>query len=115
MALIASQNDADDGDRSTHFLFKHRVFSLKGACFATTDDGTRQAFHVDLGTLIASLPIQAIRDEFQIAIHYEDELPLAIVEKSRLFVKETRPGDSIPREILDGTASWSVEGRHRIR
>jgi len=28
------------------------------------------------------------------------------------FVKTIRPGDSIPREILDGTASWSVEDRH---
>ena len=40
---------------------------------------------------------------------------LAIVEKSLRFVKEIRPGDSIPRELLDGTASWSVEERHRIR
>lgn len=40
---------------------------------------------------------------------------LAIVEKSLRFVKEIRPGDSIPRELLDGTASWSVEERHRVR
>jgi hypothetical protein len=40
---------------------------------------------------------------------------LAIVEKSLRFVKDIRPGDSIPRELLDGTASWSVEERHRLR
>ena len=28
------------------------------------------------------------------------------------FVKEIRPKDSIPSELLDGTASWSYEERH---
>ncbi len=28
-------------------------------------------------------------------------------------MQEIRPNDSIPKELLDGSASWSVEGRHR--
>ena len=115
MAQTGSQPDADDVDRSTHFLFTHRVFQLKGARFALTDDGTRPAFHVDLGTLIASLPLGTVRGEFNIDIDSPDGILLAIVEKSLRFVKEIRPGDSIPRELLDGTASWSVEERHRLR
>ncbi|CAK0773131.1 hypothetical protein WCLP8_4980003 [uncultured Gammaproteobacteria bacterium] len=38
---------------------------------------------------------------------------LRIVESSLKFVKVIRPGESIPRELLDGSASWSVEDRHR--
>ncbi len=37
-----------------------------------------------------------------------------MIERSLRYVKEIRPNDSIPREILDGTASWSVEDRHRL-
>ena len=25
------------------------------------------------------------------------------------YVKDIRPGDTIPRELLDGTASWSID------
>ena len=40
---------------------------------------------------------------------------LDVVEKGLRFVHEIRPGDSIPSELLDGTASWRVEERHRRR
>jgi len=106
---------SDDAERSTHFLFEHKVFTLKGARFALTEDETIAAFHVDLGTLIASLPLGMLRSEFGIDSSSPDGRLLAVVEKSLRFVKEIRPGDSIPRELLDGTASWSVEERHRLR
>jgi hypothetical protein len=104
-----------DVDRSTHFLFEHKVFQLKGARFALTEDGSTSAFHVELGTLVASLPLGTVRREFEIDRDSPDGTLLAIVEKSLRFVKEIRPGDSIPRELLDGSASWSVEERHRLR
>jgi hypothetical protein len=80
-----------------------------------TDDGSRSAFHVELGALVASLPISTLRGEFSIERDSNDGMLLAIVEKSLRFVKDIRPGDSIPRELLDGSASWSVEDRHRMR
>lgn len=102
-------------DRSTHFLFEHKVFQLKGARFALTEDGSTAAFHVELGALVASLPLGTVRVEFNIDRDSPDGVLLTIVEKSLRFVKEIRPGDSIPRELLDGSASWSVEERHRLR
>ncbi|HVA14874.1 MAG TPA: hypothetical protein VNF99_16635 [Stellaceae bacterium] len=115
MTETASDVGSYEVDRSTHFLFEHRVFQLKGARFALTEDGTMAAFHVELGSLVASLPLSTVRGEFDIDIDSPDGALLAIVDKSLRFVKEIRPGDSIPRELLDGTASWAVEERHRVR
>jgi hypothetical protein len=106
---------SSEADRSTHFLFEHRIFTLKGARFALTEDGSTPAFHVELGALIASLPLGTLRGEFAIDRDSQDDVLLTIVEKSLRFVRDIRPGDSIPRELLDGTASWSVEERHRLR
>src|ERR1700749_4003670 len=115
MMQAASEIGSYEVDRSTHFLFEHKVFTLKGARFALTEDGSTPAFHVELGTLVASLPLGTLRSEFSIDRESPDGVLLAIVEKSLRFVKEIRPGDSIPRELLDGTASWAVEERHRLR
>jgi len=115
MTQTASEIASSEDDRSTHFLFEHKVFTLQGARFALTGDGSTPAFHVELGALIASLPLGTLRSEFGIDDDSPDAALLALVEKSLRFVKEIRPGDSIPRELLDGTASWSVEERHRLR
>jgi hypothetical protein len=115
MTQTASEIGSYEVDRSTHFLFEHKVFTLKGARFAPTEDGSTPAFHVELGALVASLPLGTLRSEFSIDRESNDGVLLAIVEKSLRFVKEIRPGDSIPRELLDGSASWAVEDRHRLR
>ncbi len=115
MTQTTSEIGSCEVDRSTHFLFVHKVFTLKGARFALTEDGSTPAFHVELGTLVASLPLGTLRSEFSIERDSNDGGLLAVVEKSLRFVKEIRPGDSIPRELLDGSASWAVEDRHRLR
>ena len=115
MTQTASEIGPYEADRSTHFLLEHKVFTLKGARFALTEDGSTPAFHVELGTLVASLPLGTLRSEFSIDHDSNDGALLAVVEKSLRFVKEIRPGDSIPRELLDGSASWAVEDRHRLR
>lgn len=115
MDQSASEVVSDEAGRSTHFVFEHKVFQLQGARFASTEDGAAPAFHVELGVVVASLPLATLRAEFNIELESPDGALLAIVEKGLRFVKEIRPGDSIPRELLDGTASWSVEERHRLR
>jgi hypothetical protein len=67
-----------------------------------------------LGDLRAALPLRTLRFEFKIAEDSPDGKLLEIVEKSLSFVKEICPNDEIPRELLDGSASWSVEERHRL-
>ena len=115
MIETASEIGLSRADRSTHFLFEHKVFTLPGARFGLTEDGTIPAFQFQLGALTVALPLDTLRGEFGIEPESPDGALLAIVEKSLRFVKDIRPGDSIPRELLDGTASWSVEDRHRLR
>jgi hypothetical protein len=62
---------------------------------------------------MAVIAIGALRQEFGVAEDSSDGRLLDIVAKSLKFVQEIRPNDSIPQEILDGTASWSVQDRHR--
>jgi hypothetical protein len=115
MMQTASEIASLRAERSTHFLFEHKVFTLQGARFASTEDGMTPALQFELGALTVALPLDTLRGEFGIEPESPDGALLAIVEKSLRFVKDIRPGDSIPRELLDGTASWSVEERHRLR
>jgi hypothetical protein len=105
---------AETLDRSTHFVFEHKVFNVQGSYFAFTADGVEPAFYVRMGEYRAALQLAALRHEFGIVPDSDDGKLLSIVEKSLRYVKEIRPGDSIPRELLDGTASWSVEEKHRV-
>ncbi len=101
------------GDRSTHFNFEHKVFGVKGARFGFPMDANEPAFFVTLGDLRAAIRLPALRGEFGIDPESPDGKLLAIIERSLRYVKEIRAGDSIPAEILDGSASWSVQERHR--
>jgi hypothetical protein len=100
--------------RSTHFRFEHKVFEVEGARFAHTCDTQEAALYVMLGDLQVALLLPTLRDEFGIKPDSNDSELLSLVERSLRYVKEIRPDDSIPREILDGTASWQVEDRHRM-
>jgi hypothetical protein len=100
--------------RSTHFRFEHKVFEVEGARFAHTSDTQEAALYVMLGDLQVALLLPTLRDEFGIKPDSNDSELLSLVERSLRYVKEIRPDDSIPREILDGTASWQVEDRHRM-
>ncbi len=98
---------------STHFTFQHRVFSVEGSYFSSDKGGKGPYFSAPLGEAKALLRIPALRQEFQIADESEDGRLLNIVEDALKFVRIIRVNDAIPNELLDGSASWSVEDRHR--
>lgn len=100
-------------DRSANFTFQHKVFSVEGAYFAMAAASGEPLLHVLVGDLKCALTLPSLRNEFRIARDSPDGQLLSLVEKGLRYVKEIRPGDSIPRELLDGTCSWSVEDRHR--
>src|SRR5258708_6070703 len=99
--------------RPTHFSFDHPVFSVKEACFDLSATNGQPCYNVPLGDVRASLSLDTVVASFGIAKGSTDEQLLGIVRNSLKFVKEIRPGDSIPSEILDGTASWKVEPHHK--
>jgi plasmid stabilization system protein ParE len=102
-------------DKSKTFTFDHAVFQVKGAYFGFGKDGDSVCLHVPLGDIMAALPMDAVKIQFQIPKDSEDAALLDIVEKSMKFVRRIEPGDSIPAEILDGSASWRVEPHHIAR
>jgi plasmid stabilization system protein ParE len=99
---------------ATHFEFEHRIFQLEKSYFTLAADTREAIFLVTLGDLTASIRLPALRREFNIEPESVDGQLLSIVEKGLRFVREIRHRDSIPRELLDGSASWSVSERHRL-
>lgn len=112
-AAVAVEAEPASGSSETHFVFASKVFAVPGAHFAIAPDG-RPALFVKLGELRAAISFASLKAEFGIAEDDGDGRLLTLVEQALGFVKQVRPGDSIPSELLDGTASWTVEERHHL-
>lgn len=96
--------------RSTHFDFHHAVFKMQGACFLLASNG-EPSMRMTFGEMEALVALNSLAAEFELEGTADGVLLEKVVAGLR-FVKLIHPGDSIPREILDGSASWSVEERH---
>lgn len=97
---------------NTLFTFEHKVFSVPGCYFALHPADKEPAFYVRMGAVEVSVPMERLAREFQIASDGPDERMLTTVRQALRLVKQVRPGDSIPSELIDGTASWTIDPRH---
>lgn len=100
--------------RDTHFDFQHKIFRLPGAFFCLDPTSKDPVLNINLGDLKAALPFNTIRESFEVGEDSHDAKLLDKVAKGLKFVKQIRPGEQIPGELLDGRASWSVDDRHRM-
>jgi hypothetical protein len=101
-------------DVSTHFAFQHRVFSAPGSYFTTDKSRDRAVFVTPMGESNALVQLPSLRKEFGISPGSDDGELLDVVEKALKYVDTIRINDSIPNELLDGSASWSVSDRHQL-
>ncbi|MFD1626862.1 hypothetical protein [Azospirillum griseum] len=108
-----SESESTEPMRDTHFDFRHKVFSLPGAFFSADPTTKDPVLNILLGDLKAALAFPTLLESFQIEQGSHDERLLEIVEQGLAYVKQIRPGEQIPGELLDGRASWSVDDRHR--
>ncbi|HVY12801.1 MAG TPA: hypothetical protein VHB73_04475 [Alphaproteobacteria bacterium] len=108
----ASAPVAKPTDPSTHFVFGHRIFQIENCRFALNGSDKLPCFCVPMGEQVAAIELRKLQQEFEIRVGSSDDTLLKQVEKGLRYVREIRPNDSIPREILDGSASWSVEEHH---
>lgn len=95
------------------FDFANKVFHVEDGAFqidATTDE---PVYTVDLGDVRATLTFATLRASFGIAKEDPDSKLLEDVTRALAFVRRVRNGDSLPSELLDGSASWKVDDRHR--
>lgn len=97
---------------TTRFDFQHKVFSVADAHFRLDRVRNQVEFRLSLGGMAASVPLASLCDTFGIAADSGDAKLLRMVEKGLKYVKEIRPGDSIPNEVLDGSASWKIDAQH---
>ncbi|MGG2362419.1 hypothetical protein ACE4Z5_26130, partial [Salmonella enterica] len=86
--------------------------SIEGARFTRSAASDEPSFVLPLGGIEVTVPVDKLCAEFDIAADSADGQLLHVVAKGLNYVKRIRPGDSIPRELLDGSASWSVDDRH---
>jgi len=110
MSADETQKNSPSQERSTHFAFEHAVFRAPNPRFLLANNG-EPSLVVELAELDALVPIKSLRMEFNLDDTPDGPMLDKVVAGLR-FVKTIRPGDSIPREILDGSASWSVHDRH---
>ncbi len=95
---------------STLFEFAHPVFRTPDARFLLGSD-RKPCLAITLGELNALLPLNSVVREFQLE-GTPDAALIETVIAGLQYVKVIRPGDSIPQELLDGTASWRVDESH---
>jgi hypothetical protein len=98
-------------DGITHFDFRHRVFRLPGA-FLSPDHQGRPLLNVNLGDISAAMPEDSIKREFEIGPEDHDFKLISLTARALRHVPVVTPGDALPNEIVDGTASWPIEERH---
>lgn len=112
-AVEESIPEPKKASQPTHFNFDHPVFKVKEAVFTLSPATGEPTYKVPLGEVRAALPIDLVVGSFGVGKDSQDAELLKIAKRGLKYVKEIRPGDSIPSELLDGTASWSVEPHHR--
>lgn len=95
------------------FDFEHKVFQLKPCTFSRAPGDSRIITTLILEGLVVRVPISAIKKHFSIDDGSKDDQLLAKVVRALQYVREVRPGDTIPTEVLDGRASWLVDPRFR--
>lgn len=106
------ENEPRKPDLARRFVFAHKVFATPGAVFKLDEQNGEPVLAIDLGDLKATLGLETLRRGFAIAPDSADGRLLEAVARGLRFVRRIRPGDAIPAELLDGSASWTVEPRH---
>lgn len=96
-----------DYTKSTHFLFDHKIFAIPDCCITSDPNTGDPGLSLPLGEVRAFLPLGPLMKMFK-DFTEDDTRLLNVAMRGLTHVKEIRPGDSIPAEILDGSASWSV-------
>ncbi|MDF2367312.1 hypothetical protein [Sneathiella sp.] len=100
-------------DPSVFFAFDHKIFTVEGAYFSLTHDTKEPCYFVNLGEIKGAIPTKSLCREFGIDDESSDSELLATIGRALKYVQEIRPNDSIPKELLDGSASWSIDDAHK--
>jgi hypothetical protein len=70
-------------------------------------------FAVDMGSGQGLIALKDLRRTFFIPPGSHDDLLIERAASGLRYLPDIKPGDAIPNELLDGTASWTVARRHK--
>ena len=101
------------GPRNTHFDFQAKVFQAPGALFELRGHPKAPMFAVDMGKGRGYVSLKDLRRTFFVEAGSHDDKLIDRAEAGLHYVPDIRPGDEIPNELLDGTASWTVARKHK--
>ncbi len=99
--------------RNTHFDFQGKVFQAPGASFVLMGKEKQPMFAVDMGAGQGYVSLKDLRRTFHVAEGSHDDKLIEQAAAGLRHVPDIRPGDEIPNEILNGTASWTVARKHK--
>ncbi len=99
--------------RAQTFEFTHKLFKVDKGVFRIDPADEKPVYCVDLGDVRASLTFATLKHSFGIEESHPDFKMLEEVKRALAILPQVRPGDTVPSELLDGTASWKVDDRHR--
>ncbi|MEX2614476.1 MAG: hypothetical protein WD767_00100 [Alphaproteobacteria bacterium] len=98
----------------TSVKFEQKFFtSVDGSYFRKSPLTEEPVFILNLGGEEITLPIKGICREFGIKENSADFAMLEMVAAGLDYVKILMPGDTFPKELLTGEASWDVSAEHR--
>ena len=92
------------------------MFQAPGAHFKLVEQlgGPKEPmFGVAMSEGDAMLSLKQLRANFNIPAGSHDDQLIERAEQGLKYVPDIRPGDAIPNEILDGSASWTVGRKHK--
>jgi len=103
--------------RITHFDFQAKVFKAPGAHFVLKSEGVGKTkiarFALEMGSGEGVISLKNLRLTFDIREGSHDDQLISRAEAGLQYVPDIRPGDAIPTELLNGTASWTVSRKHK--
>ncbi len=70
-------------------------------------------FVVEMGGGQGIISLKDLRETFHIAAGSRDDKLIDRAAAGLHYVPDIKPGDEIPNELLDGSASWTVARRHK--
>ena len=106
--------DPDEESLPDRCVLQHRIFSTHGAVsFRRAKADGMPVMIVPFGEREAAIPLRSLQREFGIDDASIDGRMLGRIVESLDYVQALSLGDKLPGEVLDGTASWEPDLKHR--